>query len=170
LKVSYEFTRDDLWKYGKHVTLSIPKFRRKIIFNVLMIPILVCAFGYTRKFSIGTYISYGLGLTAAYIYVLNAVLKGKFVKANSGKEGPLGKHTIDIGINGVKENYPTREDSHSWREITKVVQDKKYIYIHWSDNAAHSIPKRAFTKTEDAEFFYNAAIKHLNSVEKKEIK
>jgi len=170
LKVSYDFTRDDLWKYGKHVTLTIPKFRRKIIVNVLMIPILVCAFGYTRNFSVGAYISYGVGLTAAYLYVLNAVLKGKFVKANSGKDGPLGKHTVDIGINGITENYPSREISHSWKEIQKVLQDKKYIYVHWSDNAAHSVPKRAFQKSEDAEFFYNTAIKHLKSVEKTGVK
>lgn len=167
MKVTFDFNKDDIWNYGKQVTFSMPKFKRRMVINVLMIPILVCAVGFTMGFNIGEYILYGVGLTVFYVYVLIAILKGKVVKANSRKGGIYGKHTIDMGINGIKENLPEREENHSWNDITKVVQNKKYIFIHWSDTAAHVVPKRAFSKQEDVEFFYTTALNHLEKVKNK---
>lgn len=162
MKVTFDFTRDDIWSYGKHATFRMPKFRRKFIINILMVPILVCAVGFTMKFNLMKYLTYGIGLTLFYIYVLNSVLKGKVVKANSGKGGPLGKHTVDMAINGIRETLPDREEYHSWDDIKNVMEDKKNIYIYWSEIAAHVIPKRAFSKKEDGEFFFTTAMNHWN--------
>ena len=167
MKVTFDFTRDDIWNYGKNATFSVPKFRRKFIINVMTVPILVCAVGYTMGFNLGQYIAYGIGLTLFYIYVLKSVLKGKVVKANSGKGGPLGKHAVDVGINGIRENLPDREEYHSWIDIKKVMEDKKYIYIYWSSIAAHVIPKRAFSKKEDGEFFFTTVMNHWEKTKTK---
>lgn len=168
MKVSYDFTKDDIWNYGKHVTFSMPKFRRRMIINIVSVPLVVCLIGFTMKFSITSFILYSIGLTAVYVYILFAVLKGKVVRANSRKGGLLGKHTIDIGINGIKEILVEREENHSWNDIKKIVEDKKYIYIHWSDIAAYTVPKRAFSKEEEAKFFFTTAMNHLNKASIKE--
>lgn len=167
MKVTYDFTKDDIWNYGKHVTFSMPKFRRRMATNILMVPLLVSAIGYTMKFTIASYITYGIGFTLFYVFVLVAVLKGKVVKSNSGPGGLYGKHSIDIGVNGIKESLPEREENHSWNEIQKVVEDKKYIYIHWSEAGAHVVPKRAFSKPEHAKFFFTTALNHFEKVKSK---
>lgn len=168
MKVSFDFKKDDVWNYGKHVTFSMPKFRRKMIINIVMVPILVCAIGYTKGFTLAGYLIYGGGLTVFYVFILFSILKGKVIKSNSGKGGPLCKHTVDLTINGVRETIQDREENHYWSEIQKVVEDKKYIYIHWSEIAAHVIPKKAFLKDGEAEFFFTTAMNHYNSASKKE--
>lgn len=168
MKVAFEFTKDDIWSYGKHVTFSLPKFKRRMAINILMVPLLVCAIGYTMRFTIASYISYGILLTFFYILVLFSVLKGKVVKANSGKYGPMGKHTLEIGLNGVKENLPEREENHSWNDIKKVEQDKKYIYMYWDNMAAHVVPKRVFTKEADTAFFFSTVMNHFEKANRKE--
>ena len=167
MKVSFEFTKNDVWNYGKHMTFSLPKFRRRMIINILMVPLLVCAIGYTMKFTIASYLTYGIGLTAFYVYVLFSVLKGKVIKANSAKDGPIGKHTIELTLDGIKETLPEREEKHFWNDIEKVEQDKKYIYIQWSSLAAHVIPKSAFSKESDETFFYTTAMNHFEKAKNK---
>jgi hypothetical protein len=164
LKVSFDFTKDDIWNYGKHITFKMPKFRSRFILNVLMVPVVVCAIGYVLNFTIPSYILYGVSLTFFYIYVLNGVLKGKVVKLNSGEGGPLGTHIIEIGVNGIKENLPNREENHSWGDITKIVQDKKYFYFHSGELSAHVIPKRVFENDEESKLFVTTAMDYFNKV------
>lgn len=170
MKVSYDFAMDDIWGYGKHVTYSLPKFRRKLVINVMLIPIMVCLVGFAMKFKPSSYLFYGVVLTVLYVFVLNAVLKAKVVRSNSGKGGLLGRHTIDLGLSGIKETLPDREESHSWNEIIKIDENKKYIFIHWSEMACFVIPKKAFPKEEDAKFFLTTAMKHFESASSKEKK
>jgi hypothetical protein len=131
-----------------------------------MVPVAVCAVGYAMKFTIPSYILYGVGLTFFYIYVLNGVLKSKIIKLNAGERGPLGKHIIEIGINGIKENIKDREENHSWEDITKIVQDKKYLYFHSSETSAHVIPKRAFEKEEELKLFFSTAMDYFTKIKK----
>jgi hypothetical protein len=164
LNVSFDFTKDDIWNYGKHITFNLPRFRRRFILNVLMVPVVVCSIGYAMKFTIPSYILYGVGLTFFYIYVLNGVLKGKIIKLNSGDGGPLGKHIIEIGIDGIKEDIQGREEKHSWEDITKIAQDKKYLYFHRGEISAQVIPKRAFETDEELKLFLSTAMDYFNKV------
>lgn len=158
MKITFDFNKDDIWSYGKHITFNLAKFKRRLILNVAMVPIFVIAIGYTRKFSLPEYILYIVGFSLLYVYVLNSVLRNKMIKINSGKGGPLGEHTVEIDASGITEKLPDKQSTHSWNEIIKIEEDKKYIYIQWSETSAHAIPKRAFKTMEDATAFYNAAL------------
>ena len=162
MEVSFDFTKEDIWNYGKHITLNIPKFKRRFIVNILMVPVVICAIGYTMNFTIPLYILCGIGFTFVYVYILNVVLKSKIIKLNSGEGGPLGKHVIEIGVNGIKDSLESREENHSWEDITKIIQDKKYFYFHWSEISAHVIPKRAFEKDEELKLFFSSVMDYFN--------
>lgn len=162
LKISFDFTKEDIWNYGKHITFNLPKFRRKFILNVIMVPVAVCAVGYAMNFTIPSYILYGVSLTLFYIYVLNGVLRGKIIKLNSGKGGLLGKHIVEIGDDGITENFPDREENHSWSDITKLVQNKKYFYFHRGEMSASVIPKKAFEEDEEFKQFVSTATDYFN--------
>jgi hypothetical protein len=166
MKVSFDFNRDDIWNYGKHVTFNIAKFKRRLVLNIVMVPIFVIAVGYLKNFTITNYIVYSGGFSALYIYVLFSVLKGKMVKANSGKEGPLGKHIVEINEDGIKEQLPDREVAHSWNEVTIVSEDKKYVYVQWSPTGAHVMPKRAFSNEDAANKFLTKCNEYWNKAKK----
>jgi hypothetical protein len=162
LNISFNFTKEDIWNYGKYITFKIPKFKRRFILNILMVPIVICTLGYTMNFTIPLFILYGVGLTFLYIFILYGVLKSKIIKLNSGEGGLLGKHIVEVGVNGIKENIKDREENHSWADITKIIQDKKNIYLHWSEISAHVIPKRAFEKDEELKLFFSIASDYFN--------
>jgi hypothetical protein len=166
LNISFDFTKEDIWNYGKHITFNIPKFKRRFILNILMVPIVICTLGYTMNFTIPLFILYGIGLTFLYIFILYGVLKSKIIKLNSGEGGPLGKHIAEIGVNGIKENIHGREENHSWADITKIIQDKKYFYFHWSEISAHVIPKRAFENDEELKSFFSIVSDYFSKEKK----
>lgn len=153
MEVNFDFNKEDIWNYGKHVTFNMVRFKMRMIVNILMVPLLVIIVGTIKQFTLLEYLIYIIAFTALYIYVLSSVLKSKMIKANSGKGGPLGLHHVVIGEDGISEKLPERESHHNWSEIQKVTEDKKYIYILWNITSAHVIPKRAFSEPGEAIHF-----------------
>lgn len=167
MKITFDFNKEDIWNYGKHITFNIPKFKRRMIINIFMVPILVIVVGYIRKISIPEYIFYVGGFSLLYVYVLNSVLKSKMIKINSDKGGPLGEHTIELSNDAIIEKLPERESIHNWNEIIKIDEDKKYYYIQWNETSAHVIPKRVFPNLEEAAAFYNVVKGNWNNSKNK---
>jgi hypothetical protein len=169
LKILYDFNKDDIWNYAKHIILGIPKFRQRLFLNVSLVPILIGAVGYLKGFTMKSYLIYGVGLAVIYLSTLYTIFKIKVIESNSVKGGLLGTHSLEITINGIMEALPVRELYHSWSDIVKIIQDKKNIYIHWSLSEAHVVPKRAFSNIEDAMLFYQTTQKFWQNKQRNRI-
>lgn len=162
MKITYDIKKDDVWAYGRHMTFSMNSFRMKFLLNIAVVPISVIAIGLFDKLNLKSVLAYGLGFTAIYIFVLYSVLKYKFVKNNAVKDGPLGRHSLELGLKSVKELYGSHEISHPWSEIIKVEDRKKHIYLYWNSNSAFLIPKSAFKSTEEQERFMSTINNFMN--------
>lgn len=168
MKITYDIKKDDVWSYGRHITFNMKSFRRKFIFNIAVVPISVIVIGLFEKLNLKSVLLYGAGFTVVYVFVLYSVLKFKFVKNNAGKNGPLGRHSLELGLKSIKEIYGSHEISHPWAEIIKVEDLKKHIYLYWDSTSAFLIPKSAFKSGEEQERFMSTVKNFMQKKEKSE--
>ena len=67
----------------------------------------------------------------------------------------LTEHILTASDDGVVEDTAYGSSSSTWAGITKVGQNRGYIFVYVQENMAHVIPKRAFASEADASRFYD---------------
>jgi hypothetical protein len=151
----FDLNKDDMWIFGKYITLRSMKFKFKLIKNILLFGIIMLLYGIFSKFNLATLIISELVLLFGYVYMQYAIIKLKVQKAYSKKGEYIGSHTLEIDENGIREQLPVGEDFHEWSRYTEIIQNKKYIYTFWEVNVGNVIPKRAFASQSELDSFCN---------------
>lgn len=158
MKVTYELTREDFWNFNKFVTMSNPKYRFNYILS-LAVPALAIAItlGFMGRVLILILVATILGgsLGAYLIYMIS---KRRVLKLPISKPGTLGEHTIEISVEGLAEKTEVNDSFYKWEGVRKIQTDKSYICFFIDTFMAYTIPKRAFSSSNDADNFYNTAL------------
>jgi hypothetical protein len=81
----------------------------------------------------------------------------ELLKEEKPGRGQLGGHKISLKETGLVESTAVGESRTSWAGVHRIEQDQDYIFIYTAPNAAHMIPKRAFSSLQEAEAFYQLA-------------
>jgi hypothetical protein len=82
-------------------------------------------------------------------------------RAYRGTHGVLGEHTITLTPEALHERTAVNDSKAAWRGIFRVDATPHHIFIFTQPNAAHVIPRRAFSSLTDAEqFLANARAYH----------
>ena len=172
MKVMFDLNKEDMWVFGKYITLKSMKFKFKLIKNILLFGIIILLYGIFSKFNLATLILSEFLLLFGYVYMQYAIIKSKLQKAFLKKGAYIGSHTLEMDENGIKEYLPVGEDFHEWSRYIEIIQNKKYIYIFWEANVGNIIPKRAFASQSDCESFCNSVENKIkqNKPEKSKLK
>lgn len=155
MKVMFDLNKQDMWIFGKYITLRSLKFKFKLIKNILLFGIIIFLYGVFSKFNLTTLVVSELVLIFGYVYMQYTILKVKVQRAYSKKGAYIGSHTLEIDENGIKEQLPVGEDFHEWTRYTELIQNKNYIYTFWEMNVGNVIPKRAFASQSELDSFCN---------------
>jgi hypothetical protein len=94
--------------------------------------------------------------TSARTATLNALKK---------TPGMLGPMTVALSAKEVELIHAGGASLTSWENVAGVKQDKKTIYIRFSENALIAIPRAAFPAQPEADAFYAAAVLYWTAVQ-----
>lgn len=160
MKVVTNITPDDCWNFTKYNIRYDSKAKFKFYTNVIAIIFLVAFISFLDFESMEQVIlQIILSIPMSYYLMLFFMKLGikKFSKRN---EGIIGEHSIEISEEGVREITKVNDSLNLWNGITKIKQDNSYIYIYIKEFEAHIIPKKSFKSEEEANSYFNDALKY----------
>lgn len=142
MKISMHITKEDYWRFNKFVMYSMPKYRRIMLTNFIVLPLLLSIIlkiiGKPWGYSVLVGISLGV-LLDVFMYFS---IKRKVMRLADSKENAawLGDHTIEFTEHGIDETTPVSSGHYNWVAIPEIRMTKDYIYIFISSMQAHIIP------------------------------
>lgn len=158
MKITYDLNQEDFWQFNKYAVMRIPSFRRNLIGNLIAPPF------------VGAIVLSELGIpfifTASITLILFAttsllllVITRRQIKNLLDDSSQLGKHTMTIDLQGLREKNAVSDSAVSWSGVKDITENNDYIYIFIAPHIANVIPKRAFGRSEDARAFFEQAEK-----------
>jgi len=104
-------------------------------------------------------------LTLAFVLLLQWALERwllrrflrQMLKDERPGRGALGRHRVVLSDYGVTESTSVNETRTAWAGVDRVEQSQDHVFIYITPASAHVIPKRAFSRPEEAEAFYQLA-------------
>jgi hypothetical protein len=69
-------------------------------------------------------------------------------------------HTVTLSDIGITEITPVSRSEQTWNSVHEIQHNRDFIFLYIQRNAAHVIPRSAFSSKENAEMFLQKAIKH----------
>ena len=147
MKINYEFTMDDWMAFHKHHLLHSRQYKRMKYFFVLLIPIISIVFAFINYIN-----SNPINITSFILPLLWLILMPKisdYIQMRSFKwlmgEGAnkayLGQHFIEFEEDYFVVTAPGFETKVKWPTLSKVEENKDYIFIYLSSISAYVIPK-----------------------------
>ncbi|HUQ20380.1 MAG TPA: YcxB family protein [Gemmatimonadaceae bacterium] len=177
MEVSYELTAADLTAFQWRGVNRSPLVRRSrrntyiYLFLAFFLMSLVPAIGsrghiiYLRSFNY-LFLLTGFPLTAGLFWMFERRMTRRAIDTLVGEERPdkgrIGRHTIVLDNEGVLERTLVGETRSAWPGIEKVEQDENYLYIYTAPGAAHIIPRHAFRNADEANAFFEYALKNVS--------
>ena len=145
--IQYEFTRWDM--FMNYLTIMARNRSLQIFVPVGMT---ICA-GLQLLPKLGRGPAWWLILSTAFyclgfVAVLMSVLAIMgFINSYTGvHRGVLGRHTLEITPEGLRESTDVNETLHRWAGVTRVLSVGGYLFIYLGESTSHfQIPKRDFS-------------------------
>lgn len=163
-KVTVDVTREDYWKFNLFGLMTVRALRRTLIFNMSAMPVLsfivLLIFGIAKDIPIFISLVLAIIIGALLDLLILYITKMRIMKMPEKKSGILGEHTIIIDEKGIDETSVIGDVSYIWTSISSIEQNKDYIFIFVSNLSGHIIPKRYFASEEEANEFYQLAMKY----------
>jgi hypothetical protein len=158
VEVEYEITREDYGLAQARLIRIIPRVRNtlvgmKIVLVVVTFLLLWTILERSLVFSLVTAAVVAVILTIPMDWITAWMMK----RVPSEGQGTLGRHRLRIGEDGVWEATDVNEGLASWKSVTHVILDNRFVYIVIGNTMAHTIPVRAFTDLQSAESFVEEA-------------
>lgn len=160
MEITFTLEREDLWAMTRYVYWHVPRYRRSIILNAIMIPLALLIM--TRAL----FPNFALNLVVALLagaFLLGsmywAVRRGVMSKPTR-QQGEL---TITISPDGVHTQTAVNEGLYHWGGIQEITEDKQHIYLLIDTNMGHIIPKRAFKNESEAQVFLGKAMEYKHA-------
>ena len=76
--------------------------------------------------------------------------------------GSIGHHTLSLATDGLTDRTSFSEYRTFWQGIDRIATTSTHLYVYVGPNAAHVIPRRAFTNAGAETAFLNA-VEHLSA-------
>ena len=145
--IQFELTRWDM--FLNYLTI----FARNRFLQVFVPVCLVICVGLRLTPHLGREPVWWLALYATgYCFAMLAVvmasltLMGLVTSFTGQHRGVLGKHTLEITQEGLRERTDVNEALHRWPGITRVLSVGGYLFIYLGESTAHfQVPKRGFS-------------------------
>jgi hypothetical protein len=160
LEIEYEFREKDLIHFNEKQLESSPDLQQNLRKNRLIIPGIIIIIGmfnwfyYTDQVS-ALYVIL-LGLIWAFISprVLLWDLRRQVLVNYSDKEklAMFGLYKLTIEPKALAEKSPSGKHKMEWKELLRVEQDDRYVYIYVDVGAALIVPRETVTKGNLDEF------------------
>jgi hypothetical protein len=160
LEIEYEFREKDLIHYNEKQFESSPDVQKRYRQNRLIVPGIIVIIGmfywsyYGDKISSLYVILLGLGWALVSPSVLRWDLRRQVLINYSDKEklAMFGQYKLTIEPKALLEKSPSGKNKMEWKELLRVEQDEKYLYIYVDVGTALIIPRETVSKGNLDEF------------------
>jgi hypothetical protein len=164
-QITYEIEIEDLVKYNLYTLRSNRHTRRNLLIVRITVALVLMMLSFLSISVRGiTWLDIIIWVFVLVYFLYAPIFHRGFIaravrKAHPPEEsrGTLGRHTITLTTNGLREESETGESSTLWRGISKISSNDQYIFFYLNPNLAHVVPRRAFPSDEDAERFLETA-------------
>ena len=161
-EITYQIEAADLKAVSRYVSRNSPQMKRLIVFGALLFAGLSLNFALREKGGIGLKalfftVMFGVHVLVASVIGLIFYFLVHFRTDRGRQPGLLGRHTITLTPDGLREQTDVNDQRALWQGIQRIEANGDYIFIYMQPNAAHVIPRRAFPSPEEAEQFLAAA-------------
>jgi len=174
MEIIVDITRDDYWHFNKLFMRRHMVTKPQLLFFAILIGIVLflAAVLSLLRGDFGWILEVAESWTGSVLHILFMILglcilllvfvlllTKRFVKkVPSDKSGTLGEHQIRIAEDGIHEKTAVSEGMHKWSAVTDILQDNDYLFLFVDRMQAHIIPKRSFTRPNDAEEFFKKSM------------
>jgi hypothetical protein len=161
MQIEYDLSPDDLLYFQRYHWRHSPALQRQYRLGFIASPLLgflagVTLVGWERPLVwIGVFMTAAVFYAAVYGWCVRRSLRSTIsaVLAEGKNRGVLGRHTIELRPDGLREATDVNDTVHTWRGVERIEADEHFIFIYTQAMMAHGIPRRAFSTPEEAERF-----------------
>lgn len=155
-EIEFENTIGDLISFNLYHT---PR-SRPVQMVVVLFALLILRDSYTTGHSLlrnGLVFAQWLGLYFAFMLVYTVVSVAMSYKRSHNKT-VFGSHKLKISDEGIFETTEFSTKNYSWKAVSKIVQNRRLIFIYVQSNMAFLVPKRIFKTHEELKEFERDAV------------
>jgi hypothetical protein len=172
MHVEYDVSLDDLLHFQRYHWKHSPALQRQYRLGFIPAPALglLAAVGLVglepRLLWVAVFLATAAIYAAVYVWCVGRSFRSTLsaALAEGKNRGVLGRHEIELRVEGLREATDVNDTTHAWRGIERIEADERFIFIYTQAMMAHAIPRRAFSSPEDAErFLAMAREKHAAS-------
>ena len=95
----------------------------------------------------------GLGIWSLYVVVAYALIRRRVMRLPAEGGGLIGRHTLSIGPDGVRDRTEVTDERVAWRGLQAVDRDRELLIMPLDRSQAVLIPTRAFADQGELERF-----------------
>ena len=177
MEVTYELTPEDVWQYNQYYLRYKAPFKSLAISNSSLITKLGAGF-----LCLMVVASFGISVAALlrhhttdWTMLLSSVIllvvllrllpptKKRLVKLHAKRPGFFCEHTYNVSPEWLSEKTTVNETKLAWTTLHTIEENDAYLFFFISKNAAHIIPKRAFSSLHEAQAFLDMARRYLDA-------
>ncbi len=153
-EIEYEFREEDLIHFNELQLKNNPEMQKNIRKNRIFVPAVMLFIGlfyyvYYANFMTTVYITL-LAIAWAIIspYTMRVDMRRQMLDnyTESEKEGMFGKHILSIEPDHLAEQSPGGKHKSAWKDMLRVEEESKYIFIYVDVTSAIIIPKDTVRK------------------------
>lgn len=143
MEITFDLSREDYWRYNRLTQLKAWRPRRLLACAAVLVVALVLVARVGRVPPL-VLVAPGVGLWSLYIVVAYTLARRYVMRLPTEGGGVVGRHTIGIGPDGVRDRTDVTDERVTWRGLQSVVQDRELLIMPLDRSQAVLIPTRAF--------------------------
>jgi hypothetical protein len=160
MEVEYEITREDYGLAQARLIRIIPRVRNTLVGMKIVLVVVTFLLLWTILDRSPVFALVVAAVVAVFMIMPMDWVTMRIMRRIPGEgQGTLGRHRLRIGEDGVWEATDVNEGLGSWKSVTHIALDNRFVYIVIGNTMAHTIPVRAFSDLQSAEAFVEEARK-----------
>jgi hypothetical protein len=158
LAVTYDLTAEDILAYWKYLYRHSPPFRAQYWLGYVLAPMggawLATDYGRNLPQQVAIFVAAAGAIALLYAFLFGLFLRavvGSLAKKAGGRG--VGRHTLTVDPDGVRELGPAAEHAHRWSAVQSLQEGPDHFFLLVGFGTAYVVPKRSFQAPEDLQEF-----------------
>jgi hypothetical protein len=152
MEITFDLTRDDFWLFQRSRIRGMWTQRRVARSGAAVAVFLGVLAFVTGKPPVVPFLV-GMAVAALYAAVVYLATKRYVMGAASKSNGIVGRHTVAVDADGVRDTTEVTDERVGWRGIESVEQLPELVVLNLDRLRAVVVPRRAFADHQEEERF-----------------
>jgi len=165
MEITFALQPDDIWACNKFIISRVTAFRLRVGVRLVTVPLCLALLYVLVHIQWWVCCLVGFGTACVWLPFCGWSARRYQLKEAQKIRGFLGKQTLEISGEGVRQITPYVNSLIQWANFTEIVESARHIFFFLDRNHALIIPRSAFTSSEEAKVFVEGAQRYRAGLE-----